>query len=71
MADREERRGRDAMYRAAFIVSAIYNTNRKKGRRPLKPEDFLKTKKTRILSAEEMADVMNTWADSHNKKVEA
>jgi hypothetical protein len=70
LAKREERRGRDAMYRAAFIVSAIYNVNRKKGKRALKPEDFLKAK-TRVLSPAEMADVMSSWADAHNQKVEA
>lgn len=43
-------------YRAAFIVSSIYNVNRGKGQDPIRPEDFM-GKKKRGQSPEQMLSI--------------
>ena len=70
LADRDEQQERSAVLRAGLVASAVYNVHRKKGSKALRPEDFLR-KKRKILSPEEFADVMSTWADTHNQKAEA
>ena len=41
-------------YRAAFIVSSIYNVNRAKGQDPIRPEDFMAGNKKPKQTPEQM-----------------
>lgn len=57
--ERERHRGEGDTLRAGLIASAIYNTNRKKGGKIVKPHDFLPK---RQLTPEEQRQKMLAWA---------
>lgn len=42
-----ERREQANYWRAGLVASAIYNVNRKKGKKALKPDDFIPRRKRR------------------------
>lgn len=68
---RRNANGENETYRAAFIVSAIYNVNRGKGQDPVRPEDFMAGKKKEKPTPESMlAAVKILHAKIGGKKVE-
>jgi len=66
----QKRRDREAALRAGLVTAAIYNVNRKRGTRSLKPTDFIKSEPA-ILTPEQMEAEMDRWAKSTNRRIEA
>ena len=58
---------RDANLRAGLVAATIYNVNRRKGTRMLKPSDFL-TQPVRHMSVGEARTFMDQWAEGQNQK---
>jgi hypothetical protein len=56
-----------ATLRAGLVAAAIYNTNRRKGTRPVKPQDFVR-EGPKKMSANEMAAIFKSWARAHNRR---
>ena len=57
-------------YRAAFIVSSIYNVNRGKGVDPIRPEDFMSKKKPKQSAEDMLAAVKMLHAKVGGKSLE-
>lgn len=64
-AKREAAAERRAALRAGLIAAMIANVHRKKGTRPFRPTDFVRSP-VRQATPEEFAKMMHEWATSHN-----
>lgn len=72
MKEYAERRNDDqraAIERAGIVAAAVYNVNRKKGARWIKPSDFIATRPHEV-TPEQFATLMKGWARSHNRTVQ-
>lgn len=65
VTERREQEERQAARRAGLVASAIYNVHRKKGKRPLGPDDFVEGGQGRM-SPEEFRQRMHAWATTVN-----
>lgn len=69
IGEREKRLQIAATERAGLVASMIYNVNRKRGRRALKPGDFVK-RPPRVLTPEEWEQVTDSWMKATNRGLE-
>lgn len=69
IGEREKRLQIAATERAGLIASMVYNVNRRKGRRALKPSDFVK-REPRRLTPEEWERELDGWMRATNKGLE-
>jgi len=73
MAEKALAEEKAATLRAGLIAAAVYNVNRKKGSRPIKPQDFLARSANPVVEVEpeEMERLLDAWAGTVNKRFDA
>lgn len=68
IAKREAEQQRLMILCAGLPTSAVYNVHRKKGSKPVKPQDFIKAP-PKIVSPEEMEAALDAWAASVSARI--
>jgi hypothetical protein len=56
-----------ATLRAGLVAAAIYNVNRRKGAKVIKPQDFVR-EPAKPVDPNQMAEVFKAWARAHNRR---
>lgn len=66
--ERRETQERQAARRAGLVASAVYNVHRKKGKRPLGPDDFVGTGEEPVITDRKKGrEALLAWARSINQ----
>jgi hypothetical protein len=59
---------KSATLRAGLVAASVYNVHRRKGTKPVKPQDFIK-EGPQVVSAQVMAAAFKSWAGAHNRRL--